>query len=228
MFFRPLKPFGRFFYYILEMIVMREYWRTVIIDGVENPRYKVSNLGKVKCLDWNRTGKERICKLSDNGNGYLTVKIDGVTKYTHRLVATAFLPHPDPDKNCIDHANTNKADNVVILAADGQTVIDSNLRWVTYSENNRNPITRKHMSENAAMLGKFGAEHHNSISIIQLSKDGQFIRKWSAAREVERELGINHRHIGQCCRGKLKSAGGFKWVYASDYQKHISDIKPLF
>lgn len=210
---------------------MSEIWKTAIVDGVENLRYQVSNLGRVKCLDWRYTGKEKICKLSVDNNGYLTVKIDGVTKKAHRILAETFLPKPDPERNCIDHRDTNKTSNFVILAADGQTVIDSSIRWVTYSENNRNPITRKHMSENAAMLGKFGAEHNRSVSIVQLTLDGQFIRKWPAGNEVERELGISNSNINKCCRGKLNSAGGFKWMYATDYnpvKRSISEIRPLF
>lgn len=212
---------------------MNEFWRTVVIDGVENPRYQVSNFGKVKCLDWNRTGKERLCKLSANSDGYLKVGIDGVNRYVHRLLAEAFLPCPDPEKNCIDHISTVRNENFVILDDDGQTVIDSSIRWVSPKENSNNTLSLKHMSENAgkSMLGKFGAEHPNSVSIIQLTKDGVFIKKWPAAREIRRELGMSNSNIIQCCKGKRNSAGGFKWVYATDYvtvKRSISEIKPLF
>lgn len=228
MFFESPNHLATFLLYIRKKFHMNEFWRTVIIDGVEHPRYKVSNLGRVKCLSWGRTGKEKICNLSDNGNGYLKVSIDGVPKLVHRLVAEAFLPCQEK-KPCIDHINTVKTDNFVILADDGQTVLDSNIRWVTYHENNNNPLTKKHLSDNNPRLGKLGDDCPNSISIIQLSKDGQFIRKWGAAREVRRELGINHGDICSCCKGKRKLAGGFKWVYASDYRKRsISQIKPLF
>ena len=208
----------------------REYWRTVVIDGVENPRYQVSNLGRVKCIDFRGTGKERFCGLIDNSGGYLRVAIDCVMKSVHRLVAEAFLPNPNPERNCIDHINTNKAENVVILDDDGKTVIGSNLRWVSHKENSNNPLTRKHLSETASkpMLGKLGDENPSSISIVQLTIDGQYIRKWSAIREVQRELGICYSSISSCCRGRYKSAGGFRWVYAKDYRKSISQIKPLF
>lgn len=215
------------------MRVFKEFWRTVVIDGVEHPRYMVSNFGKVKCLSWGKTGKERLCKLSVNHYGYLRVKIDDVVELVSRLVATAFIPNPNPERNCIDHITTRRKDNFVLLDDDG-TILGSSIRWVTHKENSNNPLSLKHMSENAAktMLGKFGAEHPNSIAIVQLSKDGQFIRKWGAAREVQRELGINSGDITKCCKGKKKSAGGFKWVYASDFQKvckrSISEIKPLF
>ena len=104
---------------------------------------------------------------------------------------------------------------MVLLDDDGQTVLYTNLKWVNHKENCNNPLTRKHISENAAMLEKFGAEHPKSVSIVQLSKDGQFIRRWGAAREVERELGINNSCITRCCRGRY-------------YRRTISDIKPLF
>ena len=217
------------------MKVFKEFWRTAVIDGVENPRYMVSNFGKVKCLNWGKTGKERLCKLSANHYGYLRLKIDDVVKLVHRLVAEVFIPNPNPEeKPYIDHINTVRTDNIVLIDDDGKTILYTNLRWVTHRENSRNPLTRKHMSENAAksMLGKFGAEHPNSVAIVQLSKDGQFIKKWGAAREAQRELGIDSGDISKCCKGKKKSAGGYKWKYASDFQKvckrSISEIKPLF
>lgn len=213
---------------------MNEIWKTVVIDGVEHPRYKVSSLGRIICLNWNRTGNPRLCKLTKKRNGYLEVCIDGVRKLVHRLVAEAFLPNPQ-NKPCIDHIDTNRQRNVIEVDENGVPVENStltNIRWVTYKENDNNPLTRKHKSENNGMFGKLGSEHNCSISIVQLTLDGQFIKKWAAASEVERELGINRSSIIQCCKGKRKSAGGFKWMYLSDWLKVCKrkpeDIKPLF
>lgn len=50
-----------------------------------------------------------------------------------------------------------------------------------------------------------------SIPILQFTKSGEFIKEWPSAREAERQLGI--RHIGACCKGNLKTAGGFVWTY---------------
>ena len=35
-----------------------------------------------------------------------------------------------------------------------------------------------------------------------------------SSREAERETGISHGNIIQCCKGKLNSCGGFYWMYA--------------
>ena len=37
------------------------------------------------------------------------------------------------------------------------------------------------------------------------------INEWPNAEEVQRQLGINHSHIRECCNGKRKTCGGFKW-----------------
>ena len=198
---------------------MKEIWKTVIIDGVENPRYKVSSFGRVICLDWNRTGKPRLCSLSVGGNGYLQVHIDRVSKMVHRLVAEAFIHNPEC-KTEVDHIDTNRQNNRV-----------GNLRWTTRKENSNNLLTRKHISENQWCRDKLGAEHPNSIPIVQLTLDGQFIKKWAAVSEAERELGINKGIITSCCKGRYKSAGGYRWMYYSDWKKQrrsIADISPLF
>lgn len=188
-----------------------------------NNRYSVSCDGEVLCWNWCRTGKPRLCRLNTN-NGYLTIRIDGVLKRVHRLVAEAFIPNPQ-NKPCIDHVDTNRQRNVI-----------ENLRWCTFEENSNNTLTKKHLSENSAhnkpWLGKFGAEHNSSIQIVQLTLDGKFIKKWSCGADVLRELGINKSSITQCCQGKRKSAGGYRWMYYSEWEKlqrkKPQDIKPLF
>lgn len=198
---------------------MSEIWKTAVVDGVENPRYQVSNMGRVKCLDWRYIGKEKICKLSGNGRGYLEVGIDQKMKTVHRIVAETFIPNPS-GKSEVDHINTDKTDNRV-----------DNLRWCTHKENMNNTLTRKYKSETCVMLGKIGAEHPASISVVQLTKYGVFVKKWDSIMDVYRELGVDFSHITHCCRGKQKTAGGFRWMYATDYnpiRRSISAIRPLF
>ena len=77
--------------------------------------------------------------------------------------------------------------------------------------------TKRKMSENSAMKGKFGSEYPNSKKVAQYDKQThELIKVWGGIREVERELGINHSSISQCCKGKRKSAGGFVWRYVKE------------
>lgn len=57
------------------------------------------------------------------------------------------------------------------------------------------------------------AEGHKK-PIIQIDKDTNIIiKEWKSAIDVMRELGIDSSSIAKCCRGKKKTAGGFKWKY---------------
>lgn len=56
-------------------------------------------------------------------------------------------------------------------------------------------------------------------AIVQLSKDGEFIKRWDSGTDVKRELGINNSNIVACMNGRQKTAGGYKWMYESDYEK---------
>jgi group I intron endonuclease len=70
------------------------------------------------------------------------------------------------------------------------------------------------MSENSSMLGKFGVEHNRSRAVNQYDKQGNFIRRWDSIMDVDRELSIAHQSIVACCKGRRKSAGGFRWTHA--------------
>jgi predicted XRE-type DNA-binding protein len=77
--------------------------------------YQVSNEGRVKSLDYRRTGEESILKGRPNRkDGYLRVNFckDGIKKdfYIHRLTALAFLPNSE-NKSEVNHKNGIKADN---------------------------------------------------------------------------------------------------------------------
>ena len=88
----------------------KEIWKD--IQGYEG-KYQVSNLGRVKSLNYHRSGKERILKYLINTRGYLTTMLykNGIGKNVriNRLVAQAFIENPEnlPEVNHIDEDKTN-------------------------------------------------------------------------------------------------------------------------
>ena len=111
-----------------------EIWKDVVCyGGIYSGKYMVSNLGRVLSLNKKHFGK--IVKTFDKGLGYLYVglyykgQIQNVR--VNRLVALAFYGEPT-EKLAACHANTNRSDNRLF-----------NLKFGTYSENMKNPITQK-------------------------------------------------------------------------------------
>lgn len=68
----------------------------------------------------------------------------------------------------------------------------SNLEWTTYRGN---------------------AQHSNGKPIVQCDLDGNIIKEWASAKEVQRELKICNVPVSRCCRGESKTAGGYTWKY---------------
>jgi len=58
------------------------------------------------------------------------------------------------------------------------------------------------------------ADAKRKIPVDQYSKDGTFIKRWLSGTDADRVLGINNANINSCCRGKVKSTGGYVWKYA--------------
>lgn len=49
--------------------------------------------------------------------------------------------------------------------------------------------------------------------VIQYDKSMNFINEYPSIREAVRQTGIDRSNISKCCKGKVKSAGGFIWKY---------------
>ncbi len=75
-------------------------------------------------------------------------------------------------------------------------------------------ISRSLIGENHPMHGKRGDETYHHKPVAQLDpKTLEVLAEFSCAREAERKTGISHKHIGDVCRGRRKTTGGYKWVF---------------
>lgn len=52
---------------------------------------------------------------------------------------------------------------------------------------------------------------------VQCFKEGKLFKTFPSANAAARWLGVkSHSHIGECCRGKIKTYKGFTWKYTQD------------
>lgn len=73
---------------------------------------------------------------------------------------------------------------------------------------------------------KKGKDNPNSKSVVQLSKNGEYIKMWECMVDAEKELHITTGGISGVCTGLCdkngyirKSIGGFIWKFLDDYNK---------
>lgn len=173
---------------------MEEIWKP--FENYEN--YMVSNLGRVKSLNYRRTGMEQLMKPYKGGI-YSVVDLFNCNGrkpcLVHILVAKAFIPNPNnlPE---INHKDENGSNNCV-----------DNLEWCTELYNNR-------YGTRCERAAKARINHpKRSKPVVQYSLDGEVINEFPSASEVERQLGIKQQCISRCCLGERKTCYGFKWRY---------------
>lgn len=174
-----------------------EIWKD--IAGYEG-YYKVSNLGRVKSLNYRNKGYEQILKPKKHNKGYLQIQLMGNGNKTftiHRLVANAFLENPN-NYPCVNHKDENKLNNHV-----------DNLEWCDMKYNANYSISL-HPNRNAKRHGRLCERKIN-----QYDKQGKLIKTWENSRNIFLETGMSNWSISECCRGNRKTAYGFIWRYAN-------------
>lgn len=163
--------------------------------------HQVSNFGRVRSLNYNRTGKTKVLSPGETKGGYLRVHLckngKGKTFQVHRLVAEAFIPNP-LNLPQVNHKDEDKTNN--FCGTPENDFNDGNLEWCDCKYNNNYGTHNERVAEKL------------SKPVIQLTKTGELVREWPSTMEVSRN-GFNQGHIASCCRGEIKSHKGFIWKY---------------
>lgn len=167
------------------MQIKEEIWKD--IKGYEG-KYQVSDQGRVRSLNYRKTGQTKILSLLKVSSGYLGVYLGhNNLKLVHRLVAMAFIPNPN-NLPCVNHKSMVRSENFA-----------SNLEWCDYAYNNNyGDAIEKRVNKQRK-------------PIRQISSDG-ITTIWYSINEANRN-GYCRSGIIQCCQGKLKHYKGYKWEY---------------
>ena len=169
-------------------------------SDIDFEKYKVYQDGRI----WSEYKQGYMCGRKDK-DGYVLINLvskDGKihTYKLHRVLAELYCEIPDGytiDELEVDHIKP---------ISEGGTNDISNLRWVTPKQNHNNPSTLLNRSK--SMKNKVSMS-----KIVQQFKDGILIAEYPSTREIERQLGYDHKAISKCCRGIQNTAYGFVWKY---------------
>lgn len=152
--------------------------------------YQVSNFGRVKSLNYNRTNKEKILIESKNGRRYKKVILSKNGKrinfLIHRLVYEAFVG-VIPQGYQIDHIDNNSQNNRLL-----------NLQLLTHSEN-----IKKTYIDNPNL------RYVNAKKIKCLNNNVIY----NSINDASRDLILDRRLISLVLKGKRKHTGGYSFEY---------------
>lgn len=150
---------------------MEEQWKE--IEGY--PNYKVSDHGRVKSLNYNRKGIEKIMCPQKRKDGYFHVGLYCNKKKSlillHRIIGIAFIPNPN-NYPVVKHKDDNRSNNVL-----------SNLEWGTQQSNIQDMFDKGRKNHRGTNNPRSKLTEDQVLEIRNLYSTGNFMQK---------ELGIKY------------------------------------
>lgn len=158
-------------------------------------------------------------------SGHRRVRYKGKWYFVHRLVAECFLNGGEPIDSkvyAVHHINgnpeDNRAENLLILTHEDHSKLHNTGKVL--SEETKQKIAEAKKGERHPMFGKHQSVEHKQKRaeakkkpIIGTNKETGFTVEFKSAKDAAIALNIYAGNITTCCKGRLKSTGGWHFEY---------------
>ena len=175
------------------------------------------------------TNKGKVKKNQIDNAGYAAVTIwnngKGKRCLVHRLVAKAFVDDYADDKH-VHHLNEDKSDNrlenLIVMDMDEHMHLHKQIyplvkRCEVCGKDFVPDKTKRNRAKTCSHECWLKTTKRNAEArkkpICQITLDGDLLKNWDSARDVQNELGYFESNINKCCKGKINTYKGFKWQY---------------
>ena len=199
---------------------MNEIWKP--IEGT-NGVYEVSNTGKVRSLDYKRTGQIAEISTRKNNRGYVIVSLSingkAKTALLHRLVASAFIPNPNglPQVNHIDGVKEN-------CSVDNLEWCDASYNMRHASEHGLLENVKRAARENIHRLDEH--REQQKIRVVSINMRTKDFKVHDSILGAVNDLGIpSTKEIVTILKKGWGTSKGFTFVRLDDFDpNNIEDI----
>lgn len=175
---------------------MKQIWKD--IEKYDN--YEISNYGVIRIKK-----SKKILKYQIDKDGYYVVNLYKNSKFKHfrvsRLVAQTFISNPN-NLPVVNHKDENKQNNCV-----------DNLEWCTVAYNNAYGTKGKRPGEKQKNRLRYTKSNRK---IAQYDLHDNFIGTYKSIMTIAKKLNNDGTHIVDVCKGRRKTAYGYKWRYIDE------------
>lgn len=193
---------------------MKEIWKKI----EEYPQYEVSSIG-----GWRNTERNYQPKGRKN-NGYINVHIGNKKEIGLHILVAKHFPEICGEwfEGCqVHHKNFNKldnrAENLIVLSKSEHQKLHYKNAPDTFTKSTQKRIT----SIKKALTGRIAIEKH--IPIVQF-ENNKIVGIYENGKNAALKLNKSQGNISSCCKGHLKSAYGYQWVYLNTYLADLLEL----
>lgn len=175
---------------------MKEIWKN--IKDFNN--YEINNYGVIRIKK-----NKKMLKYQIDKDGYYKVNLwrKGKCKCfrVSRLVAQTFIHNPN-NLPVVNHKDENKQNNCV-----------DNLEWCTIAYNNAYGTKGKRGGEKQRNKLRYTKSNRK---VIQYDLKDNIVDTYKSIMTVAKKLNVDGTHITDVCKGRRKTAYGYKWRYIDE------------